>query len=93
MSQATKYNMTDLHPANRGYEGFRSKTEKKWFEAYFKSKKSVIAESSVEIFNFPEEVQQVIRYRRWGPQLQFKEKCNETLVLLDRKSTRLNSSH
>ena len=82
MSRATKYNMTTLHPANSGYEGFRSKTEKMWFEAYFKSRKSVIAERPVEIFDFPEEVQQVIRSRRWGPQLQFKGECNETLVRL-----------
>ena len=64
MSRAAKYNMMDLHPANRGYEGFREKIEKKWYKNYFKTKKSVLVERLVEIFDFSEEVQQVIRHRR-----------------------------
>ena len=63
MSLAVKYNRTELHLANRGFEGFRAKMEKKWYENYFKTKKIVLAERSVELFDFPDDVQVVIRGR------------------------------
>ena len=60
MSRAAKYNRTKLHPANMGYKGFKAKTEKKWYKNYFKTKKMVLAEQSMELFDFLDDVQAVI---------------------------------